>query len=145
MKKILLFPLLLLLASAVHANCPLPQTISFQCHDFQGHKMCTWQPDNGWYQGSADDTSIQEGTRLAPGAFKKAVWFPYVDDNFGATNCFYVGPRGEKITLFQQTGYGSVPRPAGKLWKISSMKGYPYVLACLTSASECKFEFGERT
>jgi hypothetical protein len=125
-----------------YANCPQPQTISYQCHDVQGRKMCTWGPDNGWYQGNADDSPfIKDGDRLGSNAFKKALWFPYIDETHGATHCFYTGPYGEDVNLFQQTGYGNVPPPVGPLWRDSSVE--PGALECTTSASACKFEFGE--
>jgi hypothetical protein len=144
-KKIVLLPLLLscYFTTTVYANCPLPQTISYQCHDFEGRKMCTWGPDNGWYQGSADDSPlVKAGDRLASNAFKKAIWLPYIDEKHGATRCFYRGPYGENVNLFQQTGYGDVPPPVGPLWTGSSME--PGALECTKSASDCKFEFGER-
>ncbi len=142
-KKILLFIALLpVLSNIAYANCPQPQTISYQCHDVRGHKMCTWGPDNGWYQGNADENPlVKDGDRLTSNAFKKAIWYPYIDETHGATRCFYAGPFGEDVNLFQQTGYGSVPPPVGSLWTASSME--PGALECTASASACKFEFGQ--
>jgi hypothetical protein len=125
------------------ANCPDPQTISYQCQEVKGRKMCTWSPDNGWYQGNTDEHPVKNGERLASNAFHLAIWYPYLDENHGATRCLYVGPYGEKVNLFQQTGYGSVPPPIGTLWTDSFMEGFPGALECSTSASACKFKFGE--
>lgn len=144
--KILLLAFILsFLSNIALANCPNSQTISYQCHDWKGRKMCAWSPDNGWYQGSTDDRPVKDGDRLASDAFHKAIWYPYLDESHGATRCLYVGPYGEKVNLFQQTGYGTVPLPEGTLWIPTSMEGFLDALECSASASACKFEFGERS
>lgn len=147
-KKLLLLPLLVslsILSAEANANCPQPRTVIYKCADWNGHKMCTWGPMGGWYQGSADNSpSLKDGDHLGPDAFQKAVWFPYRDEAHGATNCFYKGPEGERVTLFQQTGYGDVPPPVGKLWTPSTVEGFPNAFECTVGAAACKFEFGER-
>jgi len=145
-KKILSFSFLLpFLSNIAFANCPQPQTISYQCHMIKGRNICTWGPDNGWYQGNSDENPVKDGERLSPNAFTQAVWFPYNDDSHGATSCYYKGPYGETVNLFQQTGYGTVPPPVGSLWTKIRWEGFPYALSCSSSAFACKFEFGEKT
>jgi hypothetical protein len=145
MKKILLFTMLTCFSASVLANCPAPHTIIYQCHEFNGHKMCTWNPRLGWYQGSADlSPSLTEGDHLSPRSFEKAIWFPYADETHGATTCYYRGPEGERVTLFQQTGYGSVPPPTGNIWHPTTEADFTGGLECTLNTTACDFEFGEK-
>ncbi len=125
------------------ANCPDPSTIVYQCYEMAGHKICTWNPTNGWYQGSGDySESLNDGDVLPPNSFKRAIWYPYVSENNGATSCYYTGPEGELVTLFQHTGYGDVPRPQSNNWfPTNTVPNFPESLECLESASACKFDF----
>jgi hypothetical protein len=123
------------------ANCPPPQTISYNCHDIPGRKVCTWDPDNGWFEGNTGHGPIKDGYRLPPDSFHKAFWYPYLDDNHGAAECFYIGPYNETVTLSQQTGYGSVPPPAGSLWTNKTMHDFSG-LECSENTSACNFKFG---
>lgn len=148
-KKLLLLPLFIsvgIASTAVNANCPHPLSVVYKCDEWMGHRMCTWNPIRGWYQGSSDKSaSVKDGDHLPYNAFKKALWFPYKDEQNGATNCFYVGPEGESITLVQKTGYGSVPKPSGRLWKPSTVAGFPpSSVECTVGSAACQFEFGER-
>src|SRR3990167_711102 len=89
--------LMLIFLNTAMANCPPPQSISYQCHQVKGRQMCVWAPDKGWYQGNADENPVKDGERLGANSFKQTFWFPYVDDSHGATQCFYVGPFGETV------------------------------------------------
>lgn len=148
-KKLLLltfFISFLGLSFKTFANCAHPLTVIYKCHEWNGHKICTWGPLGGWYEGSSDySSSLHDGDHLGADAFKKAIWYPYRDASHGATTCLYVGPEGEKVTLFQQTAYGEVPPPSGSLWKPSDEVGFPDSLECTANTATCKFEFGERT
>ncbi|HEX2548940.1 MAG TPA: hypothetical protein VHM20_03865, partial [Gammaproteobacteria bacterium] len=77
-------------------------------------------------------------------SFEKAIWFPYADEQHGATTCYYRTKHGERITLFQQTGYGTVPRPSGVHWHPESSGDFPGGLECAASTVTCYFDFGER-
>ncbi len=144
MKK-LIFLFSLCLPFAVFANCPLPHSLTYQCHELNGNRMCTWSPRNGWYQGSADlNPALSEGDHAPIRSFEKAIWFPYLDDQHGATLCYYRGPQNEKIVLFQQTGYGTVPPPKGSLWNPETGGEFPGGLECYADTVRCNFAFGER-
>jgi len=127
----------------VLANCPDPSTIVYHCYEMAGHKICSWNPTQGWYQGSGDySESLKDGDTLPPNSFKRAIWFPYLGDNNGATSCYYQGPEGELVTLFQQTGYGDVPKPTGNNWiPTNTVPNFPESLECLESIGACEFDF----
>ena len=144
MKKILITLITCLSATTLFANCPAPHTIIYQCHEWNGNKMCTWNPRFGWYQGSSDlSPSLRDGDHLPLGSFEKAIWFPYADDTHGATTCYYRGPEGERVTLFQQTGYGTVPPPLRGPWNPTS-EDFPGGLECTANTAICQFDFGAR-
>lgn len=127
------------------ANCPLPHTITYQCHDLNGKPKCVWGPRMGWYQGSgSEDPNLQDGEHAPLHSFEKAIWFPYADDQHGATTCYYRASNGERITLFQQTGYGAVPRPLGSNWQTETSGDFEGGLECVDNTVSCRFDYGER-
>lgn len=85
---------------------------------------------------------MHDGDTLGPNSFQRAIWYPYRDEEHDATTCYYQGPEGERVTLFQRTGYGEVPRPVGTSWTDTSMDEFPFALECVVSPSACGFNFG---
>lgn len=130
------------IAGAASANCPLPHHVTFHHHEMNGHSYGTWDSKNGWYQGTSDASgTISDGDH--PVSFVKAIWFPYLDNTHGATDCYYVDAHGNTLTLFQQTGYGEVPNPSGNNWHDDTF-GSLKALSCTTGTALCRFDFADR-
>jgi hypothetical protein len=146
--KILLIGLLV--SGTAIANCPRYETVTYNCASFQGNIQCSWNPDKGYYQGSANhsDYPVPPGAQAA--RFLRAFWTPnaHVSSNklsYGVTICQYTY-HGQIIVLYQKDRNPNIADPRRKnrdLWFLSDWqdaKGY----SCTASERTCDFDYGEK-
>lgn len=140
----------LFLSGTALANCPNHNTVIYSCQSFNNNIQCTWNPSQGWYQGSGSNNAhIEPGVRST--RFLRAFWTPnahIVDSNkvsFGVTICQY-SYNGSLIVLYQKDRNPNIPDPRIKnrnSWfpaQWQGVKGY----ACVAGEGQCDFEYGER-
>lgn len=146
--KIAIFSLFL--SGAAFANCPNHNTVIYSCQSFNNNVQCTWNPLEGWYQGSASsEAHIEPGVRST--RFLRAFWTPnahFVDSHklsYGVTICQY-SYKGSLIVLYQKDRNVNIPDPRAqdrKNWfagQWQGVKGY----VCMAGEGQCNFAYGER-
>lgn len=147
--KIIILAGLFLSGNAL-ANCPQHDTVRYTCISFENNKQCTWNPVQGWYQGSSSHgADVPAGARAA--RFLRAFWTPnarITDLNkvsFGVTICQY-SYQGSLIVLYQKDRDVNIPDPRlknKKIWSVQEWQGVKG-LGCSISEAKCDFEYGER-
>lgn len=140
----------LLVSGTALANCPRYESVTYTCAGFQGNVQCSWNPANGYYQGSANhgDYPVPPGAQAA--RFLRAFWTPnaHVTSDrlsYGVTICQYAY-HGQVIVLYQKDRNPNIADPRRKnreLWFLSNWqdaKGY----SCIASERSCDFDYGEK-
>jgi hypothetical protein len=140
----------LFLSGNAFANCPHHDTVIYKCVTFENNQECTWNPIQGWYQGSSSHgADISEGARAT--RFLRAFWTPNAHItglnkvSFGVTICQY-SYHGNLIELYQKDRDINIPDPRLKNKEIWSLEEWQGVrgFGCSLGEGKCHFEYGER-